>query len=78
VISKILEGILRDERNIVPLSVYIDNYYGESNLCMSIPCLVGKEGIIKKYLLPLASVEQSKLHYSANVVKNAIKRVGQL
>ena len=78
VISKIIEGILRDERNIVPLSVYIDNYYGESDLCMSIPCLVGKEGIIKKYQLPLASDEQSKLHNSANVLKDTIKRIGQL
>lgn len=50
VISKILEGVLRDERNIVPLSIYIDNYYSESDLCMSLPCLVGKDGLIKKYL----------------------------
>ena len=78
VISKILEGILRDERNIVPLSTYIDNYYGESDLCMSIPCLVGKEGIIKRYLIPLASEEQIKLHNSANVLKGTIKRIGQL
>jgi L-lactate dehydrogenase len=78
VISKILEGILRDERNIVPLSIYIDNYYGECDLCLSIPCLVGREGIIKKYYLPLAPDEQSKLHNSANALKDAIKRIDQL
>jgi L-lactate dehydrogenase len=77
VISKIIEGILKDERNIVPLSVYIDNYYGESDLCMSIPCLIGKEGIIKKYLIPLTSDEQSKLHKSANVLKGTIKQIYQ-
>lgn len=78
VISKILEGILRDERNIVPLSTYIDNYYGEGDLCMSIPCLVGKEGIIKKYLLPLDADEQSKLHNSASVLKDTMKQICQL
>jgi L-lactate dehydrogenase len=78
VISKIVEGILRDERNIVPLSVYIDNYYGEGDLCMSVPCLVGMEGVIKKYLLPLAADEQSKLHNSASVLKDTIKQIYQL
>jgi L-lactate dehydrogenase len=78
VISKIVEGILRDEKNIVPLSVYIDNYYGEGDLCMSVPCLVGKEGVIKKYLLPLAADEQSKLHNSASVLKGTIKQIYQL
>jgi L-lactate dehydrogenase len=78
VISKILEGILRDERNIVPLSTYVDDYYGERDLCMSVPCLVGREGIIKKYLIPLTSDEQSKLHSSANTLRNEMKRIGEL
>jgi L-lactate dehydrogenase len=75
VISKILEGIMRDERNIVPVSVYIESYYGEGDLCMSTPCLVGKKGIIKRYQLPLTPDEQSKLHDSANALKDIMKRV---
>jgi L-lactate dehydrogenase len=75
IISKIMECILRDERNILPISTYIDNYYGEGDLCMSIPCIVGKEGIIKRYQIPLESGEQVKLHNSAGVLKNLLKEV---
>jgi len=41
IISRIVDSILNDSRDIMPLSVYIDDYYKEGDLCMSVPCLLG-------------------------------------
>ncbi|MDP2750348.1 MAG: L-lactate dehydrogenase [Nanoarchaeota archaeon] len=75
VIAKIVKGILNDEHIVLPLSVHLDNYYDEGNLCMSVPCVLGKEGIVKKYQLPLSADEQAKLHNSAKILKDIIKGV---
>ncbi len=75
VISKIVDAILSDEHHVMPLSVYLDNYYDEGGLCMSVPCVIGKEGIVKKYQLPLAKEEQDKLHNSAKILKDILKQV---
>ncbi len=75
VISKIVKAILQNEKTIIPLSVHLDNYYDEGNLCISVPCVVGEEGIIKKYQLPLSADEQAKLHNSARILKDIIKEV---
>lgn len=75
VISRIVDCIFSDERNIMPLSVRLDDYYGESNICMSVPCLLGKGGIIKRYSISLTREEETKLHLSAEVLRNAISNI---
>ncbi len=76
VISRIVDCICSDERNIIPLSVYLDDYYGESNICMSVPCLLGKGGIIRRFHLSLTKEEETKLHFSAEVLRNAVSHAG--
>lgn len=75
VITKIVREILNDERSVLPLSVYTENYYDEGDLCISVPCVLGKEGIIKKHQLPLSPAEQAKLHNSAKILKDIISQV---
>ncbi len=75
VIARIVRTILHDEKTVIPLSMYMDNYYDEGDLCISVPCVLGREGIIRKYQLPLSPEEQAKLHNSAKVLKDIIKQV---
>ena len=75
VISKIVKAILHNQHDVMPLSVYLDNYYDEGNICMSIPCVVGKEGIIRRMQLPLTQEEQQSLHKSASVLKEIISNI---
>jgi len=77
VIADICEAILSDEGKIFPLSTYLENYYDEGDVCLSVPCALGKEGIRRRIQLPLNDSEQQALHKSAGVLKGIIKDIGE-
>ncbi len=44
-ISYLVESILNDSKRIIPCSVYLDGEYGQSDLCIGVPCIIGKNGV---------------------------------
>ena len=47
----IIESILLDEKRTVPLSVLVDGYLGVTDVCLSLPVVVGKRGV-ERFLHP--------------------------
>ena len=47
---KITEAILRDENSVLTVSTLVDEYYGISDVCLSIPVVLNANGIITKYI----------------------------
>ncbi|MGK7389528.1 MAG: L-lactate dehydrogenase, partial [Candidatus Cyclobacteriaceae bacterium M2_1C_046] len=45
VIARIVEAILKDEKSVIPVSVYINGEYGINDICMSLPSVMGIEGV---------------------------------
>ncbi|HPC26975.1 MAG TPA: malate dehydrogenase, partial [Paludibacteraceae bacterium] len=43
----LVEAIIHDERKIIPCSVYLEGEYGQNDICLGIPALIGKNGIEK-------------------------------
>ncbi len=41
----IVESIARDLKHTMPVSLLIDDYYGVTDLCLSLPAVIGKKGI---------------------------------
>lgn len=74
-IEEIVGAIIKDEDKIFPVSSYLDNYYDESGVCLSTPCVIGRGGIKKRIQLPLNEDEQKSLHKSAEVLKKIIRDV---
>lgn len=72
---RIVEAIIRDENSVLPVSALIDNYYGIKDVCLSLPCVVGKSGIKKILRLELSPVEQEQLKASADALKGVLKVV---
>lgn len=72
VIARIVEGILEDEKSVIPVSVYWDGEYGINDVCMSLPSVLGIEGV--KYCLTpdLNDEEISGLQNSANILKQSL------
>jgi L-lactate dehydrogenase len=68
-ISHIVKTIARDEQKVIPLSVPLTNYYGETGISLSVPCIVGRNGIQEILKVPLSNEEQQKLHLSASTLK---------
>src|SRR5690606_11811716 len=42
--SRIIEAVLNDERRILPVSSLLQDYLGISDVCLSVPSVVGSEG----------------------------------
>jgi len=70
-----VEAIIRDENSVFPVSVLINDYYGIDNVCLSLPCIVNREGASKILKLELSAQEEKLLKYSAGVLKDIIGRL---
>ncbi|MDP8292944.1 MAG: L-lactate dehydrogenase [Candidatus Orphnella occulta] len=71
---RIVEAIIRDENSVLPISAYIEGYYGIKDICLSIPSIINKEGVKKVLRLDLSKDEQAQLVSSAGVLKDIIKK----
>jgi L-lactate dehydrogenase len=72
VTATLLKWIFRGERRIVNLSSLVSGSYGLSNVTMSLPSLISKDGIEKVLEVKLSSEEHNQLMASAGIINNAI------
>ncbi len=68
-ISQLVEAVLRDEQKIVPCSVYLNGEYGQKDICMGVPVVVGKGGWSKIINLRLSNDEKAAFEKSAVAVR---------
>src|SRR5690606_12682776 len=55
--SRIIEAVLQDEQRILPVSTLLDDYYGISDICLSVPSIVGRAGCTDRLAVPLSPTE---------------------
>ena len=67
-VSYLVDSILNNKKKIIPCSVYLDGQYGLRDLCIGVPCIVGKKGILEITDLDLNSTEKNKLQESAKAI----------
>lgn len=72
---RICEAILRDEKAILSVSTLLNNYQGINDAYLSVPCVIGKNGVEKILNISLNQEEHLKLVNSANLMKEYIDRV---
>lgn len=68
VIVKIVSHIFEDAREVVPLSVSLDRYYSRKRVSLSVPCLLGRQGVIRQIKLDLSRSERQKLEKAAEMM----------
>lgn len=69
VIVKVMHSVFKDAKTVLPASVPIYDYYGISDVALSIPCIVGAGGVEKKLSVTLDEAEQKSLYESAQKLK---------
>ncbi|HYW34612.1 MAG TPA: L-lactate dehydrogenase, partial [Balneolaceae bacterium] len=75
VIARIAKAILQDERNVLPASVLWRGEYGISDVCMSLPSVIGSDGATDKIIPQLSNQEVEGLKSSATILKQHIKSI---
>lgn len=69
VLSHIIEAVLRDSREILPLSIPLHKYHGHSGIALSAPCIIGRNGVEQTIEVPLSSDEMEDLNNSVEILK---------
>lgn len=64
-VKRICECIMRDEKSILPISSMMHGEYGISDICLSMPTVVGREGVKTRVPIQLNEQEESALSASA-------------
>lgn len=71
-VKRICEAIVRDEKSILPVSRMMHNEYGVDEVVLSMPAIVGADGIETEVPIPLSEEEEKLLQKSADTLKNII------
>jgi malate dehydrogenase len=65
-----VEAIIRDEKRIVPASVSLNGEYGQKDICLGVPVVLGRNGWEKIVNYRLNQEEQAAFAKSADAVRN--------
>ena len=74
-VRRICECIIRDTDSVMTVSAMIHNQYGISDVCFSLPFVVGAQGIKRSIVPPLTDGEKQMLHRSADALKEVIAQL---
>jgi len=75
-VRRIIECILGDEHSILTVSSLIDGSFGLKDVCLSLPSIVGANGVERVLSLNLSSEEEKKLIMSGEKMRSILTEVG--
>jgi malate dehydrogenase len=68
--AALVESIVRDQKKLFPCCVALDGEYGQSDICLGVPVIIGKNGWEKIVDYKLNEAEQAEFNKSADAVRN--------
>jgi len=74
-IKRIAEAIMRDENSILTVSSLLQGQYGISDVTLSVPSIVYRNGIKRILEVPLTNEEMHLLRHSADTLKEILKKL---
>ena len=75
-VAAILEAILWDEGRVLPISSLLTDYRGISNVCLSVPSIVGRRGVEGILPIPMNAAEEAGLNASAAAIRHVLSSLG--
>ena len=67
--AALAEAIIRDQKKLMPCSVYLEGEYGQSDICIGVPVIIGKNGWERVVDFNLNDEEKAKFEKSAEAVR---------
>jgi malate dehydrogenase len=68
--AALVEAIVRDEKKLMPCCVYLEGEYGQKDICLGVPVVMGKNGWEKIVDYKLNAEEQELFNKSADAVRS--------
>lgn len=68
----LVEAIVGDTHVVLPVSTLIDGYLGVKDVCLSVPCIIGRAGVVRMLPVDLDAKEAEAFRTAAGVLKRAL------
>jgi L-lactate dehydrogenase len=75
-VAAILEAILWNEGRVLPVSSLLTEYRGISKVCLSVPSIVGLQGVEGLLPVPMNASEEAGLRASAEAIQRMLHTLG--
>ncbi|MPM98551.1 malate dehydrogenase [bioreactor metagenome] len=68
-VSVMVQSILCDQKKMIPCSLLLDGEYGQSDICLGVPAIIGANGVEKIVDITLTDAEKEKFATAAQAVR---------
>ncbi len=75
-VERIVSAIVNDEHSVLTISSVLENQYGISDVCLSVPTVVDGNGIVRVLETPLNDAELEGLKNSAETLSALLRELG--
>lgn len=69
-VAYLVDSIINDQKKMIPCSVLLEGEYQQQDLCIGVPCIIGKNGLESIVDVKLNAQEQTKFDQSTAAVKS--------
>ncbi len=79
--AMVVESIVRDQKKVVPSCVLLEGEYGQKDICIGVPTVIGRNGAEKVLEIALTADEKAAFAKSAEAVRSTndvLKEIGVL
>ena len=71
-LARLVESIINDENSVYSTSSYLDGEYGEKDIFIGVPSVIGKEGVKWVIDVPLTDTEKERMKKSADTLRKVM------
>ena len=69
-VAYLVDSILSDQKKMIACSVYLEGEYGQNDICIGVPCIIGKNGVEEIIDIKLNDAEKALFEKSAAAVRS--------
>ncbi|MCP2027222.1 malate dehydrogenase [Flavobacterium sp. HSC-32F16] len=69
-VAYLVDSILNDQKKMIACSVFVEGEYGQNDICIGVPCIIGKNGIEEIIDINLNDQEKALFAKSADAVRS--------
>ncbi|HIK21354.1 MAG TPA: L-lactate dehydrogenase [Synechococcus sp. M44_DOE_062] len=74
-VTQIVQALLRDQHRVLTVSSLTQGEYDLPEVCLSLPRVVGRQGVERTLAMSLTEIERKQLHHSAHILRRIIEDI---
>ena len=75
-VSALVQAIACDQKKLFPCSVLLEGEYGQKDVCVGVPVIIGRDGVERIVEVKLNEAEKAKFNESTQAVREVNKALG--